>query len=115
MGTKVVKSFVKEVLARINGDTDSALAERNYRLATAAVEGQLSNLNGEKVRAEVDLETAKDKLSAAIYPTTMIKDASAYNRNIVERQEKVDEAQEKLDDIEASIAYFKSLSEKINS
>lgn len=115
MGTKKVESFVKEVLARISGDTDKAVAQKNYRLANAAVKGQLSNLDGKQVQAEVDLDTAKENLNAAIYPTEMITDAAEYNRNIVKKQERVDEAQEKLDSITESIEYFKGLSEKINS
>jgi hypothetical protein len=114
MSVKKASSFVKEVMARITGDSDKATAERNYRLASAAIEGQLSSLTGSRVKAEVELETKQDNLESAIYPTKLIDDSGEYCRNIAYCQEKVNDAQDKLDAIEVSIAYFEALRTKVN-
>lgn len=114
METKKVKSFVNEVLARINGDTDKAIAQKNYRKADAAVKGQISSLESRKVDAEVALETAEEELADAKYPATLIGDNSDYIRGIVRRQEKVDEAKEELDEVNESLNYFKSLHSEFN-
>lgn len=115
METTTVKSFVKEVLARFKGDDNEVVAQRNYRLANAAVKGQLSTLEGKKVKAEVNVETAKEKLDAAKYPTSLIEDGSDYIRNIVRNQESLDEAKEKLETINESIKYFQGLSTEFDS
>ena len=114
MGVKKATSFVKEVMARLSGDTDKATAERNYRLASAAIEGQLSTLTGKKVKAEVKLETEQENLETAIYPTKLIDDSGDYCRSIASAQGNVDSAQDKLDSIEDSIIYFEALQMKIN-
>ena len=115
MSVKTASSFVKEVMARITGDSDKATAERNYRLASAAIEGQLSTLTGKKVKAEVELETKQENLESAIYPTKLIGDSSDYCRSIGSCQKGIDEAQDKLDSIEDTIDYFEALKIKINS
>lgn len=108
MKTKA-KSFINEVLARIQGDEDKVVAERNYRKADAAVRGQISSLENKKVDAEISLEEAKDKLHAVKYPTTPIGDISEYIRGIAKAQEKVDEAEEKLTEVNESLDYFTEL------
>lgn len=114
MEAKKVTSFVKEVLARINGDTDKAIAEKNYRKADAAVRGQISSLESRKVDAEIAVETAKEELADAKYPTNLIGDNSDYIRNIVRKQERVDEAQAELEDVNESLDYFKALNKEFN-
>lgn len=109
-----VKSFVKEVVARLQGDDNEVIAQRNYRKANAAVKGQISSLESKKVDAEVSLEEAKEKLADAKYPTSPIKDNSDYIRTIVRRQEKVTEAEEALEEVNSSLAYFKGLWEEFN-
>lgn len=113
MSTKL-ESFVKEVMARLKGDDDKVVAERNHRLANAAVKGQLSSLDGKLVEAEVSLEKANEELKAAKYPTTLISDSSSYIRNIDAKQQKADEALEELEDIQSSIEYFNGLYKEFN-
>lgn len=112
--SKKLGSFVKEVMARLQGDDDKVVAERNYRLANAAVKGQLSSLDGKQVEAEVTLESAKEKLNSAKYPTTLISNSSDYIRSISRAQDQVDEAQEELNNVNSSIEYFKGLYEEFN-
>lgn len=109
-----VKSFVNEVMARLKGDDDKVVAERNYRKANSAIKGQISGLDAKKVDAEVALEEAQDKLAAAKYPTKLINDNSNYVRNIVERQEAVDSAKEALENINESLSYFQGLYDEFN-
>lgn len=109
-----VKSFVTETLARLKGDNDKVIAERNYRKANSAVKGQLSSLESKKVDAEVSLEEAVEKLNSAKYPTSLIKDNSEYIRSIANRQDKVNEAKDNLEDINKSIEYFQNLYGEFN-
>ena len=107
--SKKVTSFVKEVMARLTGNDDQVIAEKNYRLANASVKGQLSSLEGKLVKSEIELESAIEALSATKYPTTLIADSSSYVRNIRSKQESVDTAQEELQSIKESIEYFNGL------
>lgn len=113
MKTKA-QSFINEVLARIQGDEDKVVAERNSRKAVAAVKGQISSLENKKVDAEVSLDEAKENLHAVKYPITPIKDISDYVRGIANAQKKVDEAEEALVEVNESLDYFTELLESFN-
>ena len=109
-----MKSFVKEVMARLKGDDDKVVAERNFRKANAAVRGQISSLESKKVDLEVKLDEASDELLAAKYPTSPIQDASQYVRTIAAKQSNVDRATEELEEVEESLDYFENLSAEFN-
>lgn len=110
MSTKVtVKSFIDEVLARLQGDSDGAVAARNARKADSAVRGQLAALEAQRVDDEIALEEAVERLGNAKYPTTPIENAQDYIQSIVDAQEDVDSAQEALDATIESLEYFKAL------
>ena len=70
--------FVKEVMARIEGDANKVIAEKNARLAVAALTAQIAALTGAIVKQEMAVETANDKLGNAQYPTKVISDAQSY-------------------------------------
>ncbi len=107
----VVSKFVQEVIAKLTGDTDKAIALKNERLAKASIKGQLSALEGQLVEAEVKVENAQEKLNNAIYPTVLIESQQGYCNNIEGAQENLNEAKEELEDIQSSIKYFNDLLE----
>jgi hypothetical protein len=101
--------FVQSTIALLTGDTDTALALKNERLASAAIKGQLSALEGELVKNEVAVENAEDALKKSIYPTSLISNQESYVDGVLSAQEKLDEAVEKLDSTKKTIEYLNSL------
>jgi len=110
-----VKSFVKEVIARLEGDDTKVVAEKNYRLANAAVKGQLSTLEGDKVKAEIKVENAEDELKRCKYPTEIIQEGSNYIRRIAANFETLESRKEDLEQIEDSIKFYTELLKEINA
>ncbi len=98
-----LSKFVAATIAFLTGDTDTTLAIKNERLAKAAIKGQLSALEGALVEAEVNLDNTKENLSKAIHPSTQIQDAGGYYRNVVDAQEYLKEAEERLENTKLSI------------
>jgi hypothetical protein len=104
-----ISKFVAATIAFITGDTDTTTALKNERLAQASIKGQLSALEGALVNAEVDVENAKESLTKAIYPTKLIESQAGYYEHIVACQERLNESESKLKDIQESIEYAKKL------
>jgi outer membrane protein TolC len=107
--SKSVSKFVAATIAFLTGDSDTATALKNERLAQASIKGQLSALEGALVNAEVDVENAKENLTKAIYPTVLISNQQGYYNNIVGAQSKLDDAEEALANIKKSIDYAQAL------
>jgi hypothetical protein len=103
------KSFVKEVLARMKGDTVAVTAEKNYRKATAGIGGQIAALKSKLVEEEGRVDDAKDALDNAKYPVDMIADTSSYVKKIKEKQDAYDKAKEDLEAVQHSITYYEEL------
>lgn len=114
MELKIGLSYVEEVLARIKGDKDEATAQKNYRLANAAVKGQISSLEGKIVKSEIELEKAEEALLDAMYPKEIISGSAAFIKSIADCQDRVTEAKTTLEEIEESLKYFQNLHEKFN-
>lgn len=105
-----LSKFVQATVAFLTGDTDTTLALKNERLASAAIRGQLSALEGELVNNEVAVEKAQEDFKKAIYPTSLITNQETYVAGILSAQERLDEATEKLDSTKKTIDYLKDLS-----
>lgn len=104
-----ISKFAAKVLAFITGDKDAILAARNEKLAKASINGQISALESEKINAEIAVDSAKENLEKAIYPSVLIANQEGYYKNIIGSQEALLEAQEKLDSINKSIDFAKEL------
>ena len=59
-----VKSYIKETLARLSGNTDKAIAERNYRFSTSALELKISEEKHKLNKLQREVEKAKEALEA---------------------------------------------------
>jgi hypothetical protein len=101
--------FVKEVLARLTGDDNEALANKIARKSVSAVSGQISALEAKEIDDENTLEDAQDALQTAIYPTALFSDNKSYCQGIANAQAKVDAAQDTLDNTRTSLAFFNGL------
>lgn len=113
--TMKVKSYVKQALAFITGDTNQVVAEQNFRSADAAVNGQVYAQKAKLVQAEQKLEAAQKALDEAKYPTTSIKDTDRYVNNLVSANNSVELAQEEVDGVKKAIAFFEGLTAEFNT
>ena len=106
-----ISKFAARVLAFITGDKDAILAARNEKLAKASINGQISALESSKINAEIALDTAKENLEKAIYPSVLIANQEGYYNNVIGAQEAFLDAEEALASINKSIAFAKGLLE----
>lgn len=103
---------MKEILARITGDDNEALAAKIARKAISALEGQVAALNAKLVDDENLVEDRQEALEKAIYPSEMITDNRAYCSNIARCQESLDHAKKQVETTKESTAYFLDLLSK---
>jgi hypothetical protein len=109
-----VKSYLREVGARLKGDEKQVIAEKNYRKATSAINGQIAALKAKEVNDEDAVENATDVLNSIKYPTTLIHTPQAYVRDVVSAQETLDAAKASLEATRASIKFNEDLLEDFN-
>jgi len=112
--TEKVKSFIKQTIATFKGETDKAVAERNFRKATAALEGQIAALKSKEVEVEEEMNTAKESLNKALYPSDAIDKAQEYINSIRSSQETVNQKEKELKDVQESAKFYKQLLEDFN-
>lgn len=109
-----VLSFMKECKARLKGNTEEAMIEKNYRKASSALKGQIAALESKIVNAEDAVEEAKEKLAAAKYPEELILSSEGYIAGIKQAQALVDTAEQELKDIKLSIEYYTNIQNDFN-
>jgi xanthine dehydrogenase iron-sulfur cluster and FAD-binding subunit A len=106
---KIGELFVKEVLHRLKGNDDEALANKIARKAISAITGQISALEGKVIDDEQSVEDAQEALDNATYPVSMFKDSKTYCQQILKAQESLNDAQAELKNTKDSIEFFKNL------
>lgn len=113
--TKNVTNFAKIVLAKITGDKSIETAERNFRKADSALSGQIAALNSRVIDLENALEDSKESYENAKYPTELIGETSSYLRQVKSAKETVDNNQSLLDEVNASLKFYKELQAEFNA
>lgn len=98
-----MKSYVKETLARLTGDNNEVVAQKNYRKASSILNGQIAALKAKQVDSEGVLEEAQENLKAAKFPSELITRGESYIEQLNYAKERVKDAQQDLDDVKASI------------
>lgn len=111
MSTTVTKGtlIVKEILNKLTGDDNQAIANYNARKAISAVESQLAALKALQVDNELAVTDAEEAYKAALYPTEKITDGKYYIQAIKVAQEKLDAAKEALENTKKTTEYFQNL------
>lgn len=109
-----MNSYLRETIALFKGDTDKVLAEKNYRVATSALDIQIAGCKAELLKREGQLDSAKDALKAAKFPTERISDTTKYLNTIRIAQDEVDTCEDGMKEIEESIQYWESLKEEFS-
>lgn len=115
MSAETMKSYVRQVVAKLTGDTAKVTAEQNYRTAIASIEVQLAGLNYNLIKADGVVEKAKEKLSDAKYPSSLISDGETYLSRIHSAKENLESAESEVANIKASIAFNEALKAEFNA
>ena len=93
-----MKSFVKEVVAILQGDNAEATAQKILRQADSAFKAQIASLNGDTIALEDRMEDAKEKLRLAkLNNGEQITDRNQYIRNLLNAKNALTEAEEVLE------------------
>ena len=107
------KSYAEEFLALATGDKQEVVAQRNFRLSSNIINGQISTLNSELVNLETQLEDAEREAFSALYNGGKQLKADTgsqreYLERIVSTEAKYNEVKEKYDDVQKSIQFWKT-------
>ena len=98
--TTVVKSFVKQFAALLQGDTAEVTAQKVFRQVQSSLNTQIAVMNGDLVAKEDAVTDAKEELDRARlnYGKELASsDRTAYVRNLITKKNAVESAQEALD------------------
>lgn len=107
MSVSKTKSFVKEVIAILQGDNAEATAQKILRGADSAFKTQIAALTGDTISLEDRLEDAKEALRLArLNNGKLISDRNDYIRNLLQAQNRVVEAEEALDAHNAKLTFL---------
>ena len=98
MSTKTIaKSFVKEVIALLQGDTAEVTAQRILRQADSAFKTYIPSLEGDTMSLEDDVENAREKLRLAkLNQGQEILDKANYISNFIFAKNNLKDAEENL-------------------
>jgi len=104
------KSFIRETILRMKGDTDEAMAESNQRKAIAICAQEIAALQATKFQIEEEILEAKEKVAIAKYPIEALKATSKdYLINIRNAKKALEACEENMDNVEYSIEEVQSL------
>lgn len=115
-----VKSFVKQFVAAVKGDTAEAQAQKVLRQADSALQTQIASLNGDTIVLEDAVTAAKERqANARINNGNNIGDRSSYVRNLLDAKNAVTLAEEALKTHKEKIEFLKaelaSLNEEVDA
>lgn len=109
--TATITSYGKEILARLKGDENQAIAAINERKARSAFKGQISALESKIVDLEDVVAEKKEALENAIYPVTKITNNQDFINQVTDAKNALMGAEELLEDAKTSLAFFQDLAE----
>jgi hypothetical protein len=108
-------SFMKQIVATIQGDDAKVVAQQIFRSADAAFKTQIASLKGDTITLEDNLLTAQENLaSARINHGTKIENRNDYISKLVIAQNAVLNAETELKEHEDKIAFLESQHKLIN-
>jgi chromosome segregation ATPase len=102
-----MKSFVKEVVAIINGDNAEATGQKILRQADSALKTQIASLNGDTISLEDKLEESQEKLRLAkVNNGELITDRNQYVQNLINAKNQLTDSEENLENHLEKIAFL---------
>jgi hypothetical protein len=103
-----MKSFVKEVVAIIQGDNAEATGQRILRQADSAFKTQIASLTGDTIALEDRLEDAKEALRMArLNNAQLIGDRNYYIKSLLQAQNLIVDAEEALEAHNHKLAFLR--------
>lgn len=110
-----MKSFVKQSLSFMSGDTNGVISEQNYRTVDSGVDVQIAVLKASKVEAEHNIVNAKENLLKVKHPSARITNVKYYFTEVKQAMDVVDAAKDNLKAIEENIAFYEALKNEYNA
>lgn len=110
MNQVTVKSFVKSFVALVQGDSAEAQAQKTFRQVQSALNTQIAVMTGDLVSKEEavsDAQEAFDKARINNGKDLSSSDRYAYVRRLIEAKNKVQEAQDALDEHKSTLSFLK--------
>ena len=105
-----MKSFVKEVVAIINGDNAEATAQKILRQADSALKTQIASLTGDTISLEDSVEEAQETMRLAVVNNgVLISDRNQYTRNLLVSKNSLLEREAHLQDHLEKIAFLQNI------
>jgi multidrug resistance efflux pump len=102
-----MKSFVKEVVAVLQGDNAEATGQKILRQADSALKAAIAVAKGDTLGLEDQVETANEQLALAkINRGELITDRNAYVQNLIIAKNNVIDAEEVLHQHLEQLAFF---------
>lgn len=110
-----MKSFVKQSLAFMSGDTNGVISEQNYRTVDSGVDVQIAVLKASKVEAEHNIVNAEEELLKVKHPSTRITDVKYYFAEVKQAMDTVEACKDKLEAIKENIVFYETLKQEYNA
>lgn len=109
------KSFIKQFIAAVKGDTDEVLAQKVLRQADSALKSQIASLQGDTINLEDAVTNAKEgEASLLINNGALITSKEMYVKNLLLAKNKTTEAEENLRTHLEKIAFLEAKLKAIN-
>lgn len=103
-----MKSFVKEVVAIIQGDNAEATGQRILRQADSAFKTQIASLTGDTIALEDRLEDAKENLRLTrLNFGLQITDRNSYIRSLLDAKNLLTSSEEALEAHNAKLDFLR--------
>lgn len=102
-----LNSFVKQFIAAVQGDDAEVQAQKAFRSADSALKVQIASLNGDVIKLEDDVQSAKETLaSARINGGKVISDRNYYVEQLVNAKNRLTQAEKALKDHVAKVDFL---------
>lgn len=116
MSVNKTKSFVKEVVAILQGDNAEATAQKVLRQADSAFKTQIASLTGDTIALEDKVEDAKENLRLAkLNYGKVISDRNDYISNLVIAKNALTSAEEALEQHVEKIAFLEDMYKSLDA
>ena len=101
-----IQRYIKLGLARLTGDKENELVIYNASKAEAAFEKQLAGLKADLTSYKEDVREAERYAEDVLFPTSKITDINDFASKVLYSRTRIDEAKEKVKQVEDSIEFF---------
>lgn len=111
-----MKSFVKQFVALVEGDSAEATAQKTFRAADSSINTHIAVLTGDLIAKEDAVTAAEENLQRAkVNNGQMIIDRDQYIKNLFHAKNTLVEAEEALDDHIAKIEFLSSVQTELEA